>query len=93
MKLSGKCKEDFLNKTMYNEQTFDIYNEIFQNSLIIEWFDYVEIYIGVYSGIDNLFDSEIMVKQDRTDCGQFFNNRQEATNKAIEKANELYNEK
>jgi len=99
MILTDKSKTDFLkwyfekgNKKINSKEfSLDI-AKVIQNALIIEWFDSV----GIYLNIENLYyqswwsfkvkncpvtyEEKIMVKT-----------RSEATKKAIEKSNEIYN--
>ena len=102
MILTGKCIEEFLKKQDCGEAWFDThYMPIFQNTLIVEWFDSVGIYISIECYYDALlgynrgfeaivFDESGNTKYDcnPSDC---FETRLEAINKAIEKANEIYN--
>lgn len=104
MILTAKAKEDFnkwLNKEMYylgrhnfenRDNNIEDLSDNFQNTLIIEWFDSVGIYINIenlyYQSwwsykvkiIPNIFEEKVMVKT-----------RQEVTEQAIKKANEIYN--
>lgn len=98
MKLTGKCKEKFLDYLRDNKKSsielgflklhWQAYPEKYLNALIIEFFDSVGIYIKItdYDGED--YWCEInglgysILKPTRT----------EATNAAIEKANKLYNQ-
>jgi len=99
MKLTGKCKDDFFiffqSERRGTEMGFYELPELFQNALVIEFFDFVGIYINISAipfskdfrveirAIDNSFLSS---------CDyEAFNSRTEATNAALEKANELYN--
>ena len=65
------------------------------NALIIEWFDSVGIYIEISFYDDcywtyNIYSNKpVLEKETANIC----NNRQEATEQAIEKANEIYNSK
>lgn len=108
MKLTGKCKEDFLDYYWENyiksigivgvkleaEEFFDSLYPIFKNALIIEFFDSVGIYIvtGLDTAFSNKFEYGIdFIKKETIFFDERFNSRTEATNAAIEKANELYN--
>jgi|SRR6478752_4836064 len=92
MKLTGKCKDDFLNYCKQSESFINTYADIYLNSLIIEWFDSVGLFIdcGYYakgkmcSGIESENFSFIST-------GTRHETRLNALNSAIEKANELYN--
>lgn len=66
----------------------------FFNALIIEWLDSIGIYIevggAIYRGVEFWYN----IQQQNTingHNGEYFNSRQEATEKAIDKANEIYN--
>lgn len=105
MKLTSKTKEDFLDyywknyigKTRFLDQkseTEDFFNSLyptFQNALIIEFFDSAGIFIGIvrFNVGSGYFESRIPYQG-----GIYFTSisRTEATNKAIEKANIIYNE-
>jgi len=104
MKLTGKCKYDFLDyywKTKIKplkmtickkedlEQFFDTISELFQNALIIEFFDSVNLRIG----IDPYYDMQGTYRACVHTFGSQSMYRNVATNAAIEKANELYNNK
>lgn len=79
MKLTGKCKEAFL--LFFNthrrgaEDGFYELPELFQNALIIEFFDSVGIWNKIFL---ECFENGL-------------GNYKEATNAAIEKANEIFN--
>ena len=79
MKLTGKSKEEFLKQLKFSESIFINTSETFQNALIIEFFDSVG-HIGDETIIQILINELIA-------------NRSilEATNSAIEKANEIFN--
>lgn len=92
MKLTGKCKKEF--EKFYTENAkyiFDVdeYSETVQNALIIEFFDSVGIYIIINK--DFYFEEWGYII-----IGNYeyhgFECRLEASNKAIIKANELFNE-
>ena len=95
MKLTGKCKEDF--EKWIKTELYYLGNEplsdLFINALEIEFFDSVGIYIGfnpfMWSDGSIKIGWVILLSIHSGIC----ENRQEATNKAIEKANLLYNEK
>lgn len=93
MKLTGKCKEEFLKYLDVEEQWFnEEYTELFENALVVDFFDSVGIYIdcGYYtkgkmcSGVEGSGLEFIST-------GTNHNSRIKATNKAIIKANEIYN--
>jgi len=115
MRLTDKCKEDFLNYYWNSkikplsictkedlESFFDSIYEIYQNALIIEFFDSVGIYISIECYYDALlgynrgFEAIIFDEQQNTkyDCNpsDCFETRTEAVNEAIIKANALWNE-
>ena len=103
MILTGKAKEEFFNWldnqgvngidiSNWEFEKFHLLSNVSQNALIIEWFDSVGIYINVeldylhivwFPSIDNNWAFEEIE----------FKTRQEATEEAIKKANEIYNSK
>jgi len=97
MKLTGKCNEDFgmwffeRNTPIEEYKNYHSLSDTCKNALIIDFFDSVGIYIGVLICIDETFDSYILQNDVRTECSQFQENRINAINAAIEKANEIYN--
>lgn len=93
-------------KAIYEFGNLDDFNELFINALIIEWFDSVGIYIEINvnqitdknKNIPKCnFDSAIFHVKHRSKEGRTLTqlkvnaNRQEATEQAIKKANEIYN--
>lgn len=103
MELTGKCKADFeKSKLANNYNLFNTMLPIYQNALIIEFFDSVGIYIHLKR---NCFFSEyrhwFFIITDVNGChlNNFLevkienNSRQEAQIEAIKKANEIYNDK
>lgn len=130
MILTGKAKEDFYKFLTENypissndaEKWFLALYDKFKNSLIIEWFDSVGIYIDIETDFnyiyvkikecncdefccneDNCYEDRIayftfIIKNYNTSFDDFystneFETRQEATEKAIIKVNEIYNTK
>lgn len=95
MLLTGKCKEDFLihlkETRRCNEKSFSEFPAIFEDALIIEWLDSVGIYVTILPCIDKTFDSYVTINKKRIEVSQFNETRSEATQKAILKANEIYN--
>ena len=95
MILTGKAKKDFilwLNKQPVApyEVMLDDIPKCYLNSLIIEWFDSVGIYItSDYFELNKGFYSEIL----DSNFAIVKPTRQEALTEAIKKANEIYNEK
>lgn len=90
MKLSGKCKEEF--EYNYNMSNFNELSETLQNALIIDFFDGV----GIYIEIKNKFGQRKQCQRfsfivKNYNSGFLFNSRTEATNAAIEKAVEIFN--
>ena len=98
MKLTGKCKEDF--EKWYWENVYDTMIKwdaltfSMQYGVYVDFFDSVGIDVYVasspnhksyYFSVGKLFKWETVTKQMET--------RHEARTKAIEKANEIYNEK
>jgi len=97
--LTGKCKGDF-GKWIITEMYYlgdDPLSDLFLNALIIEFFDSVGIYIST-SALkmfykDPMFKCKIEFITEVIECGDlYFKTRQEATNEAIIKANQLFNE-
>jgi len=100
MKLTGKTKEDFLKDLDVEEQWFnDEYVDLFANALIIEFFDSVKIYISInYVDMHTDLRSEkgfqsLVSHKHLSTMFRVIKSRQEATEKSIEKANEIYNNK
>ena len=99
MILTGKAKEDFIEyynnhsiKYLLSWTYFDDLPLVVKNALIIEWFDSV----GIYINIENLYYQSwwyYKVKQCPDTYEQVImqNTRQKAIEKAIKKANEIYN--
>lgn len=109
MILTGKALEDFSDKCTLDFYQFKVLTQCMQNALIIEWFDSVGIYIillrshisnnmmngkkGVIKFTYNIEDNEGNLFKREYNTFEFKNTRQEATEKAIIKANEIYNER
>jgi len=107
MILNGKAKEDFLEYYWENRikplsmsickkqdlgEFFETIMDIMQNALIIEWLDSVKIFINIKSKFGQKKQCERFSFNVRNyNSGFMFNSRQEATEKAIEKAVEIYN--
>ena len=109
--LTGKAKEEFFNWldnqgvngidiSNWEFEKFHLLSNVSQNSLIIEWFDSVGIYImPEICSIKGIFTATIFHEKYRTKTGRTisvienFNSRQEALTEAIKKANEIYNNK
>ena len=101
MILKGKVKEEFFNWldnqgvngidiSNWEFEKFHLLSNVSQNSLIIEWFDSVGIYItSDYFELNKGFYSEILNENFEI----VKPTRQEALAEAIKKANEIYNEK
>lgn len=68
-------------------------SETCQNAIIIDWFDSVGIYISVDKYKEG-FDSDIRIQSQVgiEFCAEEVTTRLEATNKAIIKANQIFNE-
>lgn len=100
MLLTGKASKDFI-KWLYfkhNLQPYNLFNEIIQYALIIEWFDSIGIYIEVYRHNNRPtvqgFNSRIVRRiNGYYECCIAVDTRKEATEEAIKKANEIYNSK
>jgi len=94
MILTGKCKEGF-EKWFFQSEYSNIIelqdlNSSLLNALIIEYFDAIGLYILPNKSLGfDIWNYEIL---GHITEGFNFNSRQEATEKAIEKANDLINE-
>lgn len=75
-------------KFIETEHYIENCGETMLNALIIEWLDSVGVYASAYICHDNTFDFSI----NNVTYNSFAKTRQEATEKAIIKANEIYNE-
>ncbi len=97
MILTGKAKEDFINwknKNYPNEYycTFTSMPEISKFALIIEWFESLGIYIGVFRYPSEYVYEIHSSKNKKINCsGCSYDTRLDATSEAIAKANEIYN--
>lgn len=105
MKLTGKCKNDFESWFRQKRATFNfrwwmlvLLDEQIKNALIIEFLDAKKIFIGHWGFIDYVegekdgFDCSVNFMQRNIFTeNTFYYTRLEAENKAIERANELYN--
>lgn len=105
MILTGKAKEDFLEyynnhsiKYLLSWTDFDDLPLVVKNALIIEWLDSVGIYINTtYEEFEDIQVKKlpVLVKTWIVWVNEEllidFNSRQEATDEAIKKANEIYN--
>ena len=101
MILNGKAKEEFFNWldnqgvngidiSNWEFEKFHSLSNVSKNSLIIEWFDSVGIYItSDYFELNKGFYSEVL----NSDFEIIKPTRQEALTEAIKKANEIYNSK
>ena len=92
MILNGKAKEDF-KEWVFENYYFQDLNVLYPlhlvDTLIIEWFDSIGIYIGVYpNNMSSYLSFEMSINDDW--IGEELT-RQEATQEAIIKANDLYN--
>lgn len=96
MKLTGKAKEDFIKWCKQDAAWMDTYDDIFLFALIIEWLDSVGTHIetGIYpDDLGNIeFSGSFFGFLGGWDDDTTYKTRQEATQAAIEKANDLYNE-
>lgn len=96
MKLTGKCLSDFGDQCTLQYKNFIKLPETCQNALIIEFFDSVGIFIYTIPSLrtKNKWTYRVFKSlfQDFTNqVSYIYKSRTEATNKAIEKANEIYN--
>ena len=107
MKLTGKCKEDFEKwfreqqvlklDSSYTEVVFILLSDSMKYGVYVDWFDSVGINVNVGGKIGGswnllflieIYDSHREIVYDY----KLFKTRQEARDKAIEKANEIRNE-
>jgi hypothetical protein len=98
MILTDKCKTDFgiwhfeRSTPLEEYKNFHLLSDTCKNALVVEFFDTVGLTITVSFCVDKTFDSFVANdKYEEIEASQFQKTRQEATNKAIEKANEIYN--
>ena len=107
MVLNGKAKEDFFNWldnqgvngidiSNWEFEKFHLLSNVSQNSLIIEWFDSVGIFVSInyvdfYNEIRNDKGFEAYVTKGISVKFRSVSSRKEATIQAIKKANEYYN--
>lgn len=92
--MNGQAKIDFLKQSKYIESIFNELPKIYQNALIIEFFDSVGIYINISTSTFKISQREFNFEIKDNDCkGYGYLKRQQATEKALEKAITLYNEK
>ena len=95
MILTDKAKEDF-KEWVFENYYFQDLNVLYPlhliDTLIIEFFDSVGVYIGVYSATN--YSQYLMFEISINDywIGEE-ENRQQATEQAIKKANDIYNER
>jgi len=95
MILNGKAERDFCKWVFekHNIQPYNIWNKIFLNALIIDWFDSVGIYINIepfYYKKQLYFKQYVLGYKDINEQNTYFK-RTDATEEAIKKANEIYN--
>lgn len=94
MILNGKCKEKFLEWFSEPETYFYRLNNTCQNALIIEFFDSIEIIIQIHNVCDDWwFRVKSKTKTIKSEKYNEHKNRKEATEQAIKKANDIYNER
>jgi hypothetical protein len=99
MILNGKAYEDFGDKSRYDYYEFTQLEELFQYTLIIEWFDSVGLYIDVEFFRKNVKDEPQFVSSTTDEWNGLqplriqFNSRKEAMKQAIIKARDMYNAK
>ena len=90
--LTGKCKSEFLKR--YGNLEYEI-DEIYLNALIIDFFDSVGIYISINREISENsfwnFDFTYKENLNNTFFTDYYETRQQATEEAIKKANEIFN--
>lgn len=94
--LTNKAKGDFLHWLFLKDVNINKYDfsldllKSMQYSFIVDWFDSVEIYISI-SKMDLLNGFSYTVLSNKKSFGGKENTRVEAIEKAILKANEIYN--
>jgi hypothetical protein len=101
MKLTGKCKEDFEkwyfdnDKNVYIDlKSFYSLDESMQYGVYVDFFDSVGVHVEVkVKSSFQKFNYGIHDKNEWIVSSAFIKTRQEARTAAIEKANELYNNK
>jgi len=94
MILTDKCKEEFL-KSVYACNEWEV-DEIYLNALIIEFFDSVGIYIWTMPSlrVETKWTYRVfktIFTEDIKQHAYIYNSRSEATQSAITKANEIFN--
>jgi len=100
MKLTGKCKEDFekwlkINYTLKQSLIFNSLPDSMQFGVYVDFFDsvWIEIWIEPWETQNNgEFFKYFKVIIDYIEVSDYNDSRQEARTKAIEKANEIYNQ-
>ena len=106
MILTGKAKEDFFNWldnqgvngidiSNWEFEKFHSLSNVSKNSLIIEWFDSVKLFIEISFFNDdywtyNVYTDHVILEKEQANICQ---NREDAIKQAIVKANNIYNEK
>ena len=89
--LQGKAKEEFFKKYMFDDMSFALLTPIYQNALIIEWFDSVGIIITINYWIEASYTISNRNGDKDIYSGICGKTRTEATTRAIEKAVEIFN--
>jgi hypothetical protein len=93
MILTDKCKEEF--EKCLNYDLFNYTNRLdktMQQSKIIEFFDSINIFIVPFICSDDLWDYDVTdIDKKCIANGLAYNSRTEATQSAILKANEIFN--
>lgn len=96
MILTGKCKKDFGKWIYENDECYftDESMNIYNNALIIEFFDSVGIYVNVLKyGLSEPNKWVVIRSLCENNLDFIYSSRQEATIQAIIKANDIYNER
>jgi hypothetical protein len=92
MKLTEKCKEDFDNwfnrNQKYNRDWFYRLREEYKYGVYVDFFNSEEIYISIINDFEFI---DILINRDKFDVPT--QKYSEAITIAIEKANEIYNNK
>ena len=94
--LTGKCKKSFIEEKLGNNiGLFETMLQMYKHALIIDFFDSVGIYISINREISENsfwnFDFTYKENLNNTFFTDYYETRQQATEEAIKKANEIFN--
>ena len=101
MELTGRVKEEFKKWFIETHDLYDSFENELRlmsdtclNALIIEWFDSVGIYVNVLRyGLSEPNKWVVIRSLCENNLDFIYSSRQEATIRAIKKANDIYNER